>query len=345
MERDIIGIFLGKDKIQISSINKRKEYRQIGFHGEVEYSYNSTADIDECITCLENTYNVDALSELDVDFYIVDCGANLSLKNYLLRKIECCKKVSSVFVIDLLYATTRKRKLICPGYLIGLDFLDKNTYICNESYQWINNDTESSTEMITIKDFMMMLVFDIRDYQVDDSELKKKLSEQKLAWDNEKKELLKELKQSLLQNSICHMKELKKQKEKENIYNKRELIMIEYEKCGGELRITKETCSIVTAKDAIAWIVTQDNERDSFGMKFDFTAGILKNGREKRTRVKTDYAGKIAWLVPNNQIIKKCIVDYPKWRGHLIPIAVIGDVNDDVESMIKWGRNQNVKFK
>ena len=40
MDGYIIGIFLGKNKIITASVNKRKEYRQIGFQGEVEYSYN-----------------------------------------------------------------------------------------------------------------------------------------------------------------------------------------------------------------------------------------------------------------------------------------------------------------
>ena len=61
MSRDIIGIFLGKDRIVAASVNKRKEYRQISFQGE--YSYQ----IDDCIRCHESTYNVDTLSELDVN--------------------------------------------------------------------------------------------------------------------------------------------------------------------------------------------------------------------------------------------------------------------------------------
>jgi len=345
MEKDIIGIFLGKNKIIAASVNKRKEYRQIGFQGEVEYSYQNTTDIDECIGCLESTYNVDTLSELDVNLYVVDCGADLLLKNYLLRKLEDCRRVSSVFVTDLLYAVTGKKKQINPGCKIRLDFCDNNTYVCDESYIWINSDNDSSDIIICIKDIMMSFLFDVRDFQFDDSEMKNKLLEASQKWEEEKNELISKLKQSLLINQKTHIEELKRQKEKEIIADKRKLLLIEYEKCDGELRIIKDTSSNVFANENIAWII-QVNNKEMIDIPKWFTENKYENKQEKKIKLQAGYDGKICWLVPNNEIIKKHITNYYELCGHMIPIAVIGDPSDKVEDMIDWGRIQSkLKFK
>jgi len=343
MERDIIGIFLGKNKIIAASVNKRKEYRQIGFQGEIEYFYQSTADIDDCVTCLESTYNVDTLSELDVTIYVIDCGADLSLKNYLLQKIKDCRRVSSVFVEDLLYAATVKNKLIKAKCKMELDFLDKNTYICDDDFQWIKSDIDSAEIILSIKDIMMSFIFDIRNYQTDDTELKNKLFEAEKNWAIEKDELLKKLKNSLALNSIFQIENMRKIKEKDDMVKKRKFVMIEFEDCKGEIQISKETCTIVSAKDTIAWVIREKGKKN-YTDTFRLLGGV-DNGRKKRTRVNAGFDGKIGWLIPNNDKVKNHIDDYYKWSGHMIPIAVISDVNDDVEAMIKWGKSQDVKFK
>ena len=71
-----------------------------------------------------------------------------------------------------------------------------------------------------------------------------------------------------------------------------------------------------------------------------------ENKQEKKIKLQARYDGKICWLVPNNEIIKDHITNYYELRGHMIPIAVIGDPSDKVEDMIDWGRIQSkLKFK
>ena len=203
MERDIIGIFLGKNKIIAASVNKRKEYRQIGFQGEIEYFYQSTADIDDCVTCLESTYNVDTLSELDVTIYVIDCGANLLLKNYFFRKIEHCKYVSYIFLKDLIYILAGQRNWMVYGNKIGLDFLCKSTFACNESNRLVREHPSFTQNMITIEDIMSIFLFNVQDIQHDDIELKNRFEEEKKIWQEDRDRLLTELrKRSKDLNSI-----------------------------------------------------------------------------------------------------------------------------------------------
>ena len=165
MENTKLGIFLGKDKIQVSSIDFRKECRLIGFCGDTTYFYKNETDIDDCITSLEDTYNVDNLSELDYEIYILDCSSNNKLKYHFLHKIEQCSKVSLLYITDLLYIVAMSNNWLQSGVEIGLDFLDANTYVCNDKNRFVETDVIDPQNKVTIYDIMNVLLFDFYEIQ------------------------------------------------------------------------------------------------------------------------------------------------------------------------------------
>lgn len=341
MKRDIICLFLGKDKIIAASVNKRKEYRQIGFQGEIEYLYRSTTDIDDCVTCLESTYNVDTLSELDVAFYIVDCGANLSLKNYLLQKIEDCRRVSSLFVDDLLYVITGKMKLIHPGCKIGLDFLDKNAYVCDEAYQWIRDENESTSEVIMLEDLLKIFIFDVNDLQYDDTEYNQKIVKERKILEDKIKSLSEQLEKSLTINNDYRQKEIRKEKEIASILNRRKFIALDYKLTAGKFIIKKENGSIISQGETIAWMIKKNHHKQQVhSFIFNNTNNVHKE------KILADSSGKIAWLFPTEKYIRNLILNHNEYKKGKIPVAIIGDTNDKVEDMIDWGRKQSgLNFK
>ena len=329
MEKDIIGIFLGKNKIIAASVNKRKEYRQIGFQGEEEYSYQDTADIDECIRCLESTYNVDTLSELDVSIYVIDCGANLLFKNYLSRKIEQCNYVSCIFLIDLIYILAGQRKWMVCGNKIGVDFLGRSTFICNESIRLIQEDIGDTENLITLEDIMSIFLFNVHDIQHNDIELKNKFEEEKKLWYEEKEKLLSELrKRSNALNFIASEEKTPKSNDASKLVNKRKLVMVDFRSGKGKLFQYKCTGEFVSEGDVIGTFIIP---------YIPYVSGNQTRRCEINNSIQANYKGKVAWLFPSHTSLG---LD-KSFNNRLVPVAVIGDIEDNIDSMIEWGKQQS----
>ncbi len=328
MSRDIIGIFLGKDRIVAASVNKRKEYRQIGFQGEEEYSYQDTADIDDCIRCLESTYNVDTLSELEVSIYIIDCGAKLLFKNYLSRKIEQCKYVSCIFLTDLIYILAGQRKWMVYGNKIGVGFLCRSTFVCNESIRLIQEDIEDAENLITLEDIMSVFLFNVHDIQHDDIELKNKFEEEKKLWHEEKEKLLSELrKRSNALNSITSEKKTQKSNDTSKLVNKRKLVMVDFRSGKGKLFQYKCTGEFVSEGDVIGTFIIP---------YIPYVSGNQTRRCEIKNNIQVNYKGKVAWLFPSHTSLG---LD-KSFENRPVPVAVIGDIEDNIDSMIEWGKQQ-----
>ena len=73
-------MFFNDDKIYVMEVGLDGHTKHVGFQGEDYFHYNRNEDIDDFYKNLTDTYNVDVISELDTNIFLIDCGMESKAK-------------------------------------------------------------------------------------------------------------------------------------------------------------------------------------------------------------------------------------------------------------------------
>lgn len=176
-EYEII-IFLATDKIQAIEVDKGGNVKNISFNGNKEFIYNANEGINPFYDSLTDTYSVDEMSDIDSHIYVVDCGAESSVKWALADKIRDCNGADVISINKLLPLVISRKDLAEKGKTTAVSFMG-NVYVysCNDDmkFEEISADGETNTAELQVEDFGFLAVFDA--IGGNNAELEKKIAD------------------------------------------------------------------------------------------------------------------------------------------------------------------------
>lgn len=149
-------VFLAKDKIFVMEVDYNGHTKAVGGYGDDYFSYNNNNDLDDLYKNLCDKYNVENLSELDTNVFLIDCGINKTEKWYLIDKLKSCKSLSFNNISSLLPILLSKKGLLNVGEQTVIEFLgEKYAYICDKEYhvEEMNTRGKNVQHILSINDF------------------------------------------------------------------------------------------------------------------------------------------------------------------------------------------------
>lgn len=359
-EYEII-IFLAADKIQAIEVDKGGNVKNISFNGNKEFIYNANEGINPFYDSLTDTYSVDEMSDIDSHIYIVDCGAESSVKWALADKIRDCNGADVISLNKLLPLVISRKDLAEKGKTTAVSFMG-NVYVysCNDDMKFkeISAEDEINTAELQVEDFGFLAVFNA--IGGNNAELEKKIAD--LVTERKEKEGICAELQKQVSDYSSELETLKKRNEElEKWYEAEQLA-----------KNRKNDEKLLKARQIISvnyvYNVLEIKDNTLFKAKHSVSDGkIVLSGNvigclisDKVKEIIAPKNGKVAWLNKHGEVIYKnsatvrvnssvgvgnvifalAGIQSPKEaffnNNCVIDVAIIGDENDDVEAMIEW---------
>lgn len=338
-EYEII-IFLATDKIQAIEVDKGGNVKNISFNGNKEFIYNANEGINPFYDSLTDTYSVDEMSDIDSHIYIVDCGAESSVKWALADKIRDCNGADVISLNKLLPLVISRKDLAEKGKTTAVSFMG-NVYVysCNDDmkFEEISADGETNTAELQVEDFGFLAVFNA--IGGNNAELQKQVSDYSSELETLKKrneELEKWYEAEQLAKNI---------KNDEKLLKARQIISVNYVYNVLEIKHytlfkAKHSVSdgkIVLSGNVIGCLIS-DKVKEIIAPKNGKVAWLNKNGEVIYINSATVHVNSSVGV--GNVIFALAGIQSPKEaffnNNCVIDVAIIGDENDDVEAMIEW---------
>lgn len=352
-EYEII-IFLATYKIQAIEVDKGGNVKNISFNGNKEFIYNANEGINPFYDSLTDTYSVDEMSDIDSHIYIVDCGAESSVKWALADKIRDCNGADVISLNKLLPLVISRKDLAEKGKTTAVSFMG-NVYVysCNDDMKFkeISADGEINTAELQVEDFGFLAVFNA--IGGNNAELEKKIAD--LMTERKEKEGICAELQKQVSDYSSELETLKKRNEElEKWYEAEQLA-----------KNRKNDEKLLKARQIISvnYNVLEIKDNTLFKAKHSVSDGkIVLSGNvigclisDKVKEIIAPKNGKVAWLNKHGEVIYKnsatvrvnsrvitgslslCgVLAKMSSTSCMIDVAIIGDENDDVEAMIEW---------
>lgn len=149
-------MFLTADNVSVMEVDYNGQTKIVGGYGDGTFSYSNNNDLDDFYKTLCDKYNVDNLSDLDTNVFLIDCGMNNTEKWYLIDKLKSCKSLSVNNISSLLPILLSKKGLLNVGEQTVIEFLgEKYAYICDKEYhvEEMNTRGKNVQHILSINDF------------------------------------------------------------------------------------------------------------------------------------------------------------------------------------------------
>lgn len=350
-EYEII-IFLAADKIQAIEVDKGGNVKNISFNGNKEFIYNANEGVNPFYDSLTDTYSVDEMSDIDSHIYIVDCGAESSVKWALADKIHDCSGADVISLNKLLPLVISRKDLAEKGKTTAVSFMG-NVYVysCNDDMKFkeISADGEINTAELQVEDFGFLAVFNA--IGGNNAELEKKIAD--LMTERKEKEGICAELQKQVSDYSSELETLKKRNEElEKWYEAEQLA--KNRKNDEKLLKARQIISIHYSKETMIMFGAHlQFEAEHSILDGDVVLSGAVLGKLKSDEVKNIIApknGKIAWLNKHGEVIfhnsatshvrfipDNCgVLTISGTYDYVIDVAIIGDENDYVDNMIEW---------
>lgn len=336
-EYDLV-LFLTSKKFSVMEVDLNGKSKTIGFHGDEYYQYDKFDDIDEFYKNLTDTYNVDNLSELSTNIFLIDCGIEQKAKWHLINKLNSCESLNINNLSCLLPILLSKKGLLQVGKQVVVEFLDeKYAYICDDEYHVEELTTRGKKAQQTLmkEDFSFIAVWEGNLSQNNNGYIDDKLKEaaaaleiQKNDYENKITELnrtIESLKSECdsIRSKLETLSNIHDQKASNDIINNRRIVKAVFSHFGNIVKEEVENGAIVKANQRIG--------------------GLFRN-RNKPVIEKELYApraGKVAWLLLDGDQPFGEFDDIYQKREMIV--AVVGDESDNINDMIEWIKTEEKK--
>lgn len=324
-------VFLTDNKIYVMEVDFNSKTKLIGFHGEDFFHYENDVDLDDFYKNITDTYNVDDLSDLNTNVFLIDCGMDSEIKWYLIDKLKSCECLNFNSISCLLPILLSKKGLLQVGKQIVVEFLEeKYTYICDDEYhvEELATRGKNAKEILKMEDFSFIAVWEGSLSQNNTDEIEDKLREatsalniQKETYENKIIELnrtIESLKNECDSINVQLQTILKKQDEKiaQDIIKNRRIIKAEFSYFGNIIKEEVKNGDIVKVNQRIG--------------------GLFKERKNPRIyeEIYAPRDGKVAWLLLDGDEPFGEYADI--YHSNWMIVAVVGDESDNVDDMIKW---------
>ena len=320
-------MFLTEDKISVMEVDYNSQTKVVGFHGDEYFSYSGKSDLDDFYKNVCDTYNINDLSELDTNVFLIDCGMKAEEKWYLIDKLKSCKSLSVNNISSLLPILLSKKGLLKVGEQTVVEFLEeKYAYICDNEYHVEELATRGKSVQYNLvaNEFSFIAVWEGTLYQGSDSkkfQFEEKIKEAQAEIEKEKmtleielekyKELCKswEEKYSQVYEQLEEIENQKAEELSQEIVERRRIVNVDVNKNYRIFKQLVENDTIVNVNQEIAGF--QESRYDNDYMPY---------------RVYAPRAGKLVWLTLDGDLLS---------AGNNI-LGAVGDENDNAKDMIKW---------
>ena len=329
--------FLTAGELRAAEVCADGDVKLINFHGDNTFSYKGTEDIDEAYSIIADTYSVDELSELDVSFFVTDCGADEQIKWYLLEKLRPCGKLNTVMLDKVLpYVLTKAGCCQAGKKTIVELFEEKYAYICDNDchFEEIAAKGKNADIVLDVKDFAFLAVLDGEAFSGGNKEAVEAVAAEK---ETVIAELDRKIAQLQEENADLAKKLEAANQEIAEFKNKLEQKEGEAAKKASEKTVShrrKVTYSSLFT-DYLTYIKIDKLSGES--VKANEVIGRISAHRDSSdflTDLRSPRKGKIVWLVSDGDMLG---------LGYIFGkvIAVVGDEEDDDGEMFAWGEAQN----
>ena len=333
-------IFLTGNRISVMEVDLKSKSKIIGFHGEDYYQYDKIDDIDDFYKNITDTYNVDDLSELSTNVFLIDCGMEQETKWHLIDKLKSCECLNINNLSCLLPILLSKKGLLQVGKQTVVEFLDeKYAYICDDEYhvEELSTRGKKAQQVLNLEDFSFIAVWEGNLASGNNNDFEKKMIEAESKWEVQKKDFQSEI--ATLNETIktleCKYKEVQDDLQK---------------------RLNEEKDNISQERVSNRRLITVDIEYNTRFIKEEVKNGenVSPNQRigsfiyrreyqDETEQIYAPRAGKLVWLFLDGD--EMCYVKmYEKKK---VTLGVVGDEDDNEEDMIKWAKKieENKKKK
>ena len=337
-------LFLTENKISVMEVDLNSKSKIIGFHGEDYFQYDKLDDIDDFYKNITDTYNVDDLSELNTNVFLIDCGMEQKTKWHLIDKLRSCECLNVNNLSCLLPILLSKKGLLQVGKQIVVELLDeKYAYICDDEYhvEELVTRGKKAQQVLDIEDFSFIAVWEgsitqepNNDYKEEIDKLKQELDTQKRDYDNKSIEYQKQLEQY---DITCKSWEEKYEELKRNTTD---LVRKNSEKITQDIinrRRLITTDGKISIENRILQIIVENGDN----VKSNQIVGNLireRGGEDVLAKVYAPRTGKIVWLLLDGDDLGA------NWGKHQTVLGVVGDENDNEDDMVKWAKNYIDEF-
>ena len=350
-------IFLTGNRIYVMEVDLNSKSKIVGFHGEDYYQYDKIDDIDDFYKNITDTYNVDDLSELSTNVFLIDCGMEQETKWHLIEKLKSCECLNINNLSCLLPILLSKKGLLQVGKQIVVEFLaEKYAYICDDEYhvEELVTRGKKAQQVLEMEDFSFIAVWEGNLANGSNSETDEKFTKAQSEWEIEKNNYEEKLKEF---NNICKewedkYKGLQKELNEKNretlnnvskeMINRRRVVVADvnnYQRCISETVPSGET---VKANQQIGKMQYSRGNQQHGVSTVSLLATFSGRGQYISDTIYAPRAGKLIWVpLDGDDLFDGDDDDFEVERQ---VVGVVGDETDNDEDMIQWARSRTKKY-
>lgn len=350
-------MFFNDDKIYVMEVGLDGHTKHVGFQGEDYFHYNRNEDIDDFYKNLTDTYNVDVISELDTNIFLIDCGMESKAKWFLIDKLKTCECLNINSISCLLPILLAQKGLLQVGQQIVVEFLGKKyAYIFDNEYhiEELLPRGKKVQKILNMEDFSFIARWEGVLSNGTNSELNEEFEKAQEAWTIQKNNYEEKIK--ALDNRCKDWEEKYTQVQKElnelvkerhksisnEMISRRRLVIA---KVGYDNRIIVQNVKsgeLVNVNQEIGYMIcrrddTVDNSSGMNTLKLGITWSSIGGLYQNDDKIYAPREGKLIWLPLNGDVLYKDEI-IGEYKDKVV--GVIGDKLDDEDDMIKWAKSK-----
>ena len=180
-----ILILIAQKQIQAVSVDDKGRTEPISINGNVRMSYNSSDDLNELITSIKDTYNIDSFSDLVFSVFVVNFDAGIKILKQLCAMLDGAKDLNVVNAAFILPFASGKKEKFKKDENRTAQILESDYYIClNEDFSIVcekaTSGADENTQILVAEDFAFIFNLNAKDFGLLEEEIKAEVAEETL---------------------------------------------------------------------------------------------------------------------------------------------------------------------
>ena len=180
-----ILILIAQKQIQALSVDDKGRTEPISINGNVRMSYNSSDDLNELITSIKDTYNIDSFSDLVFSVFVINFDADSQIIKQFRSMLDGAKNLNVVNAAFILPLASGKKAKFKNGESRTAQILESDYHIClNEDSSSVcekaASGADENTQILVAEDFAFIFNLNAKDFGLLEEEIKAETTEETL---------------------------------------------------------------------------------------------------------------------------------------------------------------------
>mgnify|MGYP002624860958 CR=1 FL=1 len=178
-----ILILIAQKQIQALSVDDKGRTEPISINGNVRMSYNSSDDLNELITSIKDTYNIDSFSDLVFSVFVVNFDADTKILKQLCAMLDGANDLNTVNAAFILPFASGKKEKFKKDENRTAQILESDYHIClNEDFSIVcekaASGADENTQILVAEDFAFIFNLSAKDFGLLEEEIKAEIIEE-----------------------------------------------------------------------------------------------------------------------------------------------------------------------